>query len=260
MHASSVPVYISNSGSKHPKIRLRENKRVGGLALFARDKYHPLHLIVDIPEGIEVLWVKLTPPSHPRLTASIIYCLIYHPPRAPSQAVLMEHIINTCDILKIRYPSAKFVICGDFNEINTEELENALSLSQVVDFPTHNQSVLDEIVTDLSNQYLPPQPLPPVGKSTHLSILWTPIPTTTHHQPPIIRKYRPTPDSLIRGFGQWLVQYPWVEVLTVSEVDIKWENYSTTITQAYYHFFPEKSTTVHPSDMPWITTRIKKTH
>ncbi|MPC17872.1 hypothetical protein E2C01_010741 [Portunus trituberculatus] len=34
-------------------------------------------------------------------------------------------------------------------------------------------------MTDLSQQYSPPKPLPPMGRSTHLSILWTPTPTTS---------------------------------------------------------------------------------
>lgn len=215
---------------------------------------------MDTPESIEVLWVKLTPPCHRRLTASIIYCLVYHPPREPSQAVLTDHIIFTCDILKTKYPSAKFLICGDFNEIDTQVFENELALSQVVDFPTHNQSVLDKIITNLADQYLPPQPLPPVGKSTHLFILWTPTltTTTTHHQPPTTRRHRPTPDSSVREFGQWLTHYPWTEVLTVTDIEVKWEIYTSTITQAYHHFFPEKTMTVHPKDMPWITPRIKR--
>lgn len=55
--------------------QFRENIRGGGLALFAWDKYRPQRLIVGIPERIKVLWVRVTPPFHPRLTASIIYSL-----------------------------------------------------------------------------------------------------------------------------------------------------------------------------------------
>lgn len=149
--------------------RLRSEKREGGLMMFTRGRLNARPLDVDIPEGVKALWVRLTPPSHPRHTASIIYCLVYHPPRAPSHALLIDHIINTCDSPRTRFQSAKFVICGDFNQLDISEIEE-LNLHQVVYFPTHEQNTLDLIITDLADQYLPPQPA--VGRSNHLSVSW----------------------------------------------------------------------------------------
>lgn len=151
--------------------QLRSGRRGGGVALFARRELSASRLPVDIPEGVEALWVRLTPPSHPRDTASIIVGVVYHPPRSPLAHVLVEHLINTADSLRARYPSAKLVLCGDFNQLNTSEIEQHLQVSQVDDFPTHGANTLDIILTDMREQYLPPQPLPPVGRSTHLSVL-----------------------------------------------------------------------------------------
>ncbi|KAK3893298.1 hypothetical protein Pcinc_002854 [Petrolisthes cinctipes] len=227
--------------------------------MFRHTKYKAERLNVKTPRELEVMWVRLTPPCHPRHTASIICGLVYHPTRAPTHALLVDHIIDTCDTLQARYQSSKMVICGDFNQLDPKEIEDQLSITQIVHFPTHKQNTLDLIITDLSDQYLPPQPLPPVGRSNHLSMFWTPATTTSHDQDDHTTKIcRPTPDSAIRQIGQWLIQYPWTEVLTVSDVDRKWENYQTTITQAYYHFFPTKEVRNHPADLPWITPRIKR--
>lgn len=144
------------------------------------------------------------------------------------------------------------------NELDTSDLQEQLHLRQIVDFPTNERNTLDLILTDLSEQfYLPPQPLPPVGRSTHLSVLWTPAPTTSHHQARAIRTYRPTPDSAIREFGQWITRYPWTEVMTETEVTKKWDNFVATSKQAYETFFPTKSVRIHSADVPWITPYIK---
>jgi len=41
-------------------------------------------------------------------------------------------------------------------------------------------------------------------------------------------------------------------------VEDKWHYYLSTVTTAFHHFFPEKSLSTHPSDLPWITGRIKR--
>ncbi|XP_076067741.1 uncharacterized protein LOC143040545 [Oratosquilla oratoria] len=98
---------------------LRVNRGGGGVALFCRADLNPSHLRVDIPEGVEALWVRLNPRLHPRHTASIIMCVVYHPPRAHTAALLTDHIIETADSLRLKYPAAKLVICGDFNRLDT---------------------------------------------------------------------------------------------------------------------------------------------
>lgn len=238
--------------------QLRTDRRGGGVVFFCRKELNPSNLHVDVPEGVEALWVKVNPPSHPRHTAAIIYCVIYHPPRSPTGHTLIEHLINTSDTLRARFPAAKLVLCGDFNELDTSEIQDQLNLSQIVDFPTHEGHTLDLIISDLSEQYLPPQPLPPVGRSKHLSIFWSPAPTTTQQRGTTTRTYRPLTDSAVRQFGQWVVRYPWTEVLTVDDVCTKWDNYVSTTTQAYHHFFPTKRMTMHSSDVPWITPRVKR--
>lgn len=237
---------------------LRTGRRGGGVALFCRSDLSPSHLHVDVPAGVEAVWVRVTPPCHPRNTASIIICVAYHPPRAATAQLLTEHIIDTADALRVRFPAAKLVIAGDFNRLDVSEILHQLHLTQVVDFPTHQQATLDLIMTDLSQQYSPPIPLPPMGRSTHLSILWGPTPTTSTPRSAVSRMHRPMSDSCIREFGQWITHHPWTEVLEPHDIQTKWQNYISTTTEAFHHYFPAKRITVHPSDAPWMTPRIKR--
>lgn len=94
---------------------LRTNKRGGGVALFSKNELSPILLPVNVPDGLELLWIRITPPCHPRHSASIICCVVYHPPRHYTRELLLEHLTNTSDTLKLQYPSSKIIICGDFN-------------------------------------------------------------------------------------------------------------------------------------------------
>ncbi len=237
---------------------LRTKQRGGGLVLFSRVKLNPSRLNVEVPEELEVMWVKVSPAVHPRGCSNIIFCLAYHPPRSPTGPLLVDHIITTADTLKSIMPASKLVVCGDYNQLDLVDVVEHLNLHQVVDFPTHGQNTLDLILTDMSDLYLPPQSLPPIGLSPHLSVLWTPACTTSLPPVSTTRTYRPLPDSCVREFGQWLTRYQWVEVTTPDDVNTKWENYKTTIMDTFHHFFPLKSTTTHPSDLPWIIPRIKR--
>ncbi len=105
------------------------------MAVFCRSALSPSHLPVDIPAGVEALWVRVTPPSHPSTTASIIVCVVYHPPRATTAQLLTAHIIDTADALRVRYPAAKLVICGDFNRLEMKDILRQLHVTHVVDFP-----------------------------------------------------------------------------------------------------------------------------
>ena len=197
-------------------------------------------------------------PSHPRNTASIIVCVVYHPPRAATAQLLTDHLISTADELRVRYQAAKLIICGDFNRLDISDILHQLNLTQVVGFPTHEQATLDLIMTDLNQQYQPPLPLPPIGRSPHTSILWRPAPTTSLPRSAVTRHYRPLPDSAMRNFGQWITRHNWSEVTGADDVHTKWTNYVDTTTQAFHRFFPIKSVDVHPKDAPWMSARIKR--
>ncbi|XP_076039036.1 uncharacterized protein LOC143024139 [Oratosquilla oratoria] len=99
---------------------------------------------------------------------------------------------------------------------------------------------------------------PPIGKSTHLTIQWSPAPSAATHRIKVTRQHCPIPDSAMREFGRWLVEHPWLEVLNVDDVETKWRNYSTTTIEAFHHFFPVKDFSVHHSDAPWMTPHIKR--
>lgn len=77
-----------------------------------------------------------TTPHSPRYTASIIYCVIYRPPRNPQR-----HITDTLgySLYNIQDTCAKVVVCWGVSEVDTKSLLLLPNLSQRVSSRTHGQ-------------------------------------------------------------------------------------------------------------------------
>lgn len=201
----------------------RTNERGGGVALFCRPKLCPAQLQVHAAEGTETLWVRVTPHHSSRQTASIIYCVVYHPQRGTKNA-LLSHLIHTSDALRNQYPCAKLVLCGHVNELDTKGLQEHLHLSQLISVPTQGNDTLGLILTDMAAHQPPPRPLPPLGRSIHLPVVWSQVPhllqhplVTTHQDPHIT-------DTLgCQGAGEAGHPTPRPEVIDPESTETKWE-------------------------------------
>ncbi|MPC40782.1 hypothetical protein E2C01_034350 [Portunus trituberculatus] len=113
-------------------------------------------------------------------------------------------------------------------------------------------------MTDLSQHYQYPEPQAPIGRSTHLSILWSPTPTSSVHHTTVTKTHRPMLDSAMREFGQLVTHHSRTEVLQVENVHTKWHNFVATTSEAFNRYFPAKRVTLHPSDAPWMTPSVKR--
>ena len=64
-------------------------------------------------------------------------------------------------------------------------------------------------------------------------------------------------DSNIRAFGNWITHHDWNELDGLEEIQLIWDTYHATITNAYQVFFPLETITHHPCDAPWFIPRLK---
>ena len=115
------------------------------------------------PPGINV-------PCPTAAGSSLYICVVYNPPKDPKADALLDHIVFTIDRLRVRDNKAAFIVFGDFNDFNDDNLCNHTSLRQIVTFPTHENSCLDKIITDVHNHYGKPERHTPIGKSKHCVI------------------------------------------------------------------------------------------
>ena len=94
---------------------------------------------------------------------------------------------------------------------------NQLELRCIVTTPTHQESILDHIITD-AEFYSNCQLQPPKGLSKHKCVVTIPDsrpdPLAQH-----TRIFRPFRDSSIRKFGQWIVSHEWSDISMIEDVD-----------------------------------------
>ena len=139
--------------------------------------------------------------------------------------------------LKGKYTNCGLIICGDFNQAKITNLQDRQLLS-VVKFPTRDKNTLDLIITNISGLYETPQRLPPIGKSDHVSILWSPR-ARWAMTPPVTTavERRAMPDSSIRRFGQWITTYDWQPVLDATDTQSKTDTFYDIIQQQLDNHF-----------------------
>lgn len=66
------------------------------------------------------------------------------------------------------------MLCRDLNETDTRDQEERLE-SEILDFPIHGQKTLVLILTNMADQYPPPQLVPSIGRS-HTNQFYSPLP------------------------------------------------------------------------------------
>ena len=215
---------------------------------------------VDIPDEIEIFWLHIRPNRLPRTVSSIIVGALYFPDENQDIMLLMlNHIQDTLDLMRVQYPDAGICIMGDMNKLDVSQLCRNNNLVQVVDKPTRGNSILDKIVTNFAQFYSTPLIETPIGMSDHSTVAWFPKSNHSikHTNATITKTVRPIKDSGIRSFGSWISSHDWREVYE--------QNNSQDCTNAFYNtlneqmdlHFPTRQVKHHVTDKPWISSKTK---
>ncbi|XP_072021915.1 uncharacterized protein [Amphiura filiformis] len=235
-------------------------RRGGGVAIYARENLgvQEVHDI-NVPDHLEVLWVKARPERLPREIPVLFYAIIYSPPDNPHESELIAHLLHGFDYIRTQYPQAGVTLFGDINRLDTTQICSGNGLTQVVNKPTRKDAILDKIITTMNRYYKEPEIYSPVGTSDHSSVLWTPLNSlpskanTTRS-----RVVRPMKDSNMREFGIWIGERNWSEVYEKTSAVEKCNAFYTTLQEGIDRYFPIKTMKVHSADKPWMTSYIKR--
>ena len=112
------------------------------------------------------------------------------------------------------------------------------------------------IMTNFSVHYKDPVPLPALGKSDHVCILWRPKVQVVKHQS-TKRTYRPMKDSQLREFGVWIQDEDWSNVLSAENTQQKADALFESLRGAIDRFFPMQTVKVHHNNKPWMLQKVK---
>ena len=235
----------------------------GGVSILVSPDMVSTKLQISVPDHLECLWLSCRPTWLPRVVSVIVVCAVYYPGStsdyAPSQEELIDHIMDNVQRLKEKYSEPLFFIAGDFNDLNFDPLLMICQFTQKVKVPTRDNSILDCIISNASdNLYQEPYTIPKIGSSDHFPVLYEP----KVYKPPtrVVKrvKKRVFPRAEVNSFGRWITQNKWYEVLDVDDPDCKVSAYSTSIWEKIDKHFPLQSFKMTNVDKPWITPEIKQ--
>ena len=234
----------------------------GGVSIFVHKNIPATKLNVKVPGEFEVLWVTVRPKWLPRTISNIIICGIYYPGSgskyAPPQEEFVLYLTESVQKFMNRYTNPLFMLMGDFNDLNIDEICEICRFQQVVKVPTRKEATLDLILTNINNDfYESPISLPKIGDGDHFSILYSP---KFYEKPKSKRekiKTRQYKKSAMQQFGNWITHFDWSEQFQMCDVNEKEAYCYDTVWQNIEKYFPLVKVNASNTDKEWITSELK---
>ena len=254
--------YISNP---------RPKRRGGGAAITLCDlkgKFSLNKLNVHVPPDLEVCWGLLRVKGNTGSIREIIVCAFYCPPRSRKKTKLVEHISVEYFKLKSTHPKAAFICGGDKNDLNTKHLlDISPNFHQIVTRPTHKNSVLEIIVTDIGHFYNEPIIRPPIQPdiegegvpSDHSIAYATPISDSSKpcKRTNLTKISRPLTTDAKQKIELWIQSESWQPVLECSNVSQMVEIFCSLVSEKINENCPVKTLKINNLDQEFTTPSIK---
>ena len=206
---------------------------------------------MNIQQGIEVVWVIMTPRKldHKlQRIKKICVCSVYIAPRSELKTETINHIIQTIHYVRSIYDNqVSFLIAGDINRTDYSDITDAYgALKQCVTVGTRKQATLEVILSDLMNLYHPPTTKPPLQvdenkkgvDSDHYIVVFAPKSNLIFQVPRVKKekRTRPLPDSQIPLFGREIQSQNWSEIFNEPNLDKKVANFHDKIVSTLLNF------------------------
>ena len=236
----------------------RSARRAGGVCMYVRDNLSLTITHKYTSSNVSAIWTALHRDNQP----TIIYATVYHPPSLPKATcnATIDHIVSNISLLSTRYPNAKYVIYGDFNDLDTKPITDLFPLKQLVWFPTRAGKTIDLIFSDIDDYMNSPQTTclsaPPIGRSDHNSIVLTS--QTKHLQKYTYVKKRVITEKAKIGISTDIQAISWEKVKSESDPNIKAEIFQKMVLDVVDRWCPVKSIRVLLNKKPITTPLIER--
>ena len=222
---------------------------------------------IIVPQGLEIVWVKVAPRFQSALKI-LIAVGIYSKPNSRKKSILSDHIASNFHYLKMKHPEARFLFMGDFNCYKPDNiLLLSAQLRQLIHYPTYGDKILDLINTDLHTLYHPPVPVPPLlpdqsvdaAPSDHHGNLLIPRSVPGISTTRICRSLsvRPISDSQMSAMGRWISSQSCSHLIPITDVDEQLDTFTTEVFFILDSVAPKKEVKVALDDPPWMNSCIK---
>ena len=200
----------------------------------------------------------LRPKRLPRGYSCIIIGVVYHPPDANNNDMLV-YLRTSMEYIEANYTNYGIILLGDFNKLDFKRDAKCFQLKPIVKFPTRGSNTLDQIFTNLEEFYCLPVPGPPFGLSDHITVTIFPAVRKRPQTQTKVVKSRDKRPSNVASLGRFLLNIPWESLLLPHQSS---EDKLSLVTQMINYglntIMPERSVKIHVDDCPWITKDLKR--
>ena len=240
--------------------RDRRDKIGGGVMIYVRDgiQFRKLDDLLGDHE-FETLWALIRPKLLPREVCAVIVAVVYFPPWycASLNSDLCNYIVASVDRLRQKYPTACFLITGDFNQVNTNLFNSQLRLKQLVNAPTRGCNVLDKIFSNRADFFCTPVILPPIARSDHSTVF---LSSTDVFKPIAVSRCIPRrrlDSDTINRLGRALQQVRWQDMYGMNNCQDQADFFYSTVTNVFDCICPVFIVKIKNSDKPWINDHFR---
>ena len=153
----------------------RVNRKGGGVAIYARNEFSCKILQRYTNQHVSACWV-LHRPTNSNYNPVLIG-VVYHPPNLSKcmKEETMDHLVSSiAEFLTTRHRSSRFIICGDFNDLDTRNISVLFPLKQIVSFATRESNTLDFVFAVIAEYYDNCTKLAPMSTNDHYAISLNP--------------------------------------------------------------------------------------
>ena len=235
-----------------------EAKYGGGVAVYLKNSLSydliPLPPIKDFKSN--VIACRLT-------DFSTILFGVYHPywGNAAEHKKVLDYLQDCFDAALNNFPDHQLILCGDVNGL-ASHLSSFLqcnNLSQLTNFPTRGDHLLDIFASSAPDSFLQPIKLSPLGRSDHCGFLVHSCTSHSSDSPPTYKKVRVRDYSKKNhaSFLSHLLRIDWNFFLSETSIDDSIKNFNAILNSLIDACFPERTVRLRSDDQPWLTPQIK---
>jgi hypothetical protein len=182
--------------------------------------------------------------------------VVYRPPGTDGKSI-SDHLFQSLLLAESQYPNCGIIVAGDFNKLDVSYIQRHFKLKQLVKAPTRGQATLDLILINLSELYSQPEITSPFGLSDHNTVSVVPKVRTPRQASKKSITVRDTRTSKKNSLGRYLNSIDWSVINVHDECETKYDMFTKLVKFGLDNIMPEKTLKVYPTDVPWMTTKLK---
>ena len=255
----------TNNGFHYTVYRHDRTERQGGGVLFYVRSDIQSHRLSFIDTGNhEVLWIALRPRVLPRPISILVCCVLYCPPWYSTElkSSLITHIATAADSIRRKHMNAAFIVCGDFNSLDSQFLSRYNNFIQIRSTVTRGNNVLDRIFIsrNCSNFYNSvADVLPPLGNSDHRCVLLQPLSRDLLPRVGFNTVFKRNFNNFnINTIAVHLCSVDWRPLFASDDVQFQSDYFYSVVNTILDNVVPVTACRVRKNEKPWVTPYFKK--